>query len=322
MLELARRLAIVALALVAGACSEAPPERGTLEVGYCALRISLPLFVAEREGLFRRHGLDVRLRRYETAQPLVEELLDGRLEAGGYAALPIVLTAASRDGSRAHFATAMMEDRDHPISALLRRPGESAIRSPADLRGRTAGILPTVAYRRWLEAILRHAEVDPSEVRISPIAPPLQAGALAGGGVDALFTNDPMATAIVASGAGEPVMDAPVPTALGGPLAFGTFLIHPRLWRERPDDARRLIAALDDAIRLIEVDQDGARAHMLPYVRASERPHVSRYPDARYLPSAEATDALFTGEARRSLELGVVEAPLDVSGWRVAAERR
>lgn len=320
MRELARGV-LVTLALVASACSEATAEPTELEVGYCALRISLPLFVAEREGLFQKHGLDVRLRRYETAQPLVEELLDGRLGAGGYAALPIVLTAASRDGSRAHFATAMMEDREHPISALLRRPGEGAIRSPADLRGRSVGILPTVAYRRWLEAILRHAGVDPAEVRVSPIAPPLQAGALAGGGVDALFTNDPMATAIVRSGVGEPVIDAPVPTALGGSLAFGTFLIHPRLLRERPEDARRLIAALDEAIGFIEADQDAARAHMLHYVRAAERPHVSRYPDARYLPSAEATDALFTDEVRRSHELGIVEAPLDVSGLRVSAER-
>ena len=56
----------------------APEARPPLEVGYSALRISLPIFVAERRGLFARHGVRVRLRRYETAQPLVEEVLDGR----------------------------------------------------------------------------------------------------------------------------------------------------------------------------------------------------------------------------------------------------
>ncbi len=310
--------AILSLALACGCAEE--PERGTLEVGYCALRISLPLFVAEREGFFAARGIDVRLRRYETAQPLVEELLDGRLQAGGYAALPIVFTAASRDGARARLATAMIEDRDHPISALIRRAGSDAIRSPADLRGRTVGILPTVAYRRWLEAIVREAGVDPGQVRVTPISPPQQAAALSGGGVDALFTNDPMATAIVESGAGELVSVAPVPEALGGSLVFGAFLIHPRLWRERPEDARRLVTALDDAIRFIEADQDAARAHMRSFVREPERPFVERYPDARYLTSAAATEEVFAREARRALELGILEAPLDVAGWRAGAE--
>lgn len=309
---------LIAIAVLSIACACGADEDAPLEVGYSALRISLPVLVAEREGFFRARGLDVTLRRYETAQPLVEEVLDGRLDAGGYAALPIVFTAASRDGSRARLATAMIEDAEHPISVLLRRTDDRSIAGPADLAGHTVGVLPTVAYQRWLDAILRHAGVDPSTVTVTPVAPPQQAAALASGSVDALLTNDPMATAIVASGAGEPAGSAPVPTALGGSLVFGSFLLHPRVVRERPDDVRRLVLALDDAIRFIEDDQRTARAHLSTYVRASERPHVQRYPDARYLTSDEADDAVFAGEAQRSRELGILEAPIDLSGWSLA----
>lgn len=314
------------IALACALCLSCSPsvdesESDTLVVGYSALRISLPVFVAQEQGIFREHDLDVELRRYETAQPLVEEVLDGRVLAGGFAALPIVFTAAARDESEVHLALAMIEDRDHPVSYLLRRRGDPAIASVTDLRGRRVGILPTVAYRRWLEAILRDASVDPAEVRIIPLAPPQQTAALENGGVDALFTNDPMATAVLAAGVGERLgPEAPVPAATGAPLVFGSFLMHPRLRRERPDTARRLLAALDEAAALIEADQDAARRAMTPYVRAPERPYVSRYPDARYLTSRHFGDSEL-GDAIHSMhELGVLEGERDVTGWTASAE--
>jgi len=70
--------------------------------------------------------------------------------------------------------------------------------SPAGVR--CVGILPTAAYRGWLEAILRHYGLRPDEVSIVPLAPPLEVDALAGGGVAAHFTSDPMATAALARG--------------------------------------------------------------------------------------------------------------------------
>lgn len=319
---------LLALALAAAACAGCPDGDGgsasdgagePLVVGYSALRISLPVFVAAERDLFARHGLEVELRRYETAQPLVEEVLDGRVLAGGYAALPIVLTAASQDGSEVRLATAMVEDAEHPVSYLLRRDGDGAIRSAADLEGRRVGILPTVAYRRWLDAILKDAGVAPSDVRVMPLAPPQQTAALAGGGVDALFTNDPMATATLSSGVGERFgPKAPVPDALGGRLLFGSFLVHPRLVEHRPEQVRRLLAALDDAIAFIKREQGAARRHMRPFVREPERPFVARYPDARYRSARAFDDAALRREAQRAARLGAIDRAIATDGWTLA----
>jgi ABC-type nitrate/sulfonate/bicarbonate transport system substrate-binding protein len=312
--------------VVLGSCdSEQPvshaPEIDRLTIGYSALRISLPIFVAQERRIFREHGLEVELRRYETAQPLVEEVLDGRVLAGGFAALPIIFTAAARGDSEVRLGLAMIEDAEHPVSYLLRRSGDASLDSVAALRGRRVGILPTIAYQRWLEAIVREAGVDPSEVVIVPVAPPHQTATLEGGGVDALVTNDPVATATIAAGVGERVgPPAPVPSATHEPLVFGSFLVHPRLLAERPDLVRRLLAALDDAAALIESDQEGARRAMTSYVRASERPFVSRYPDARYLQSAHFGDAELAGAVRSMVELGVLDRGRDVTGWTLHAE--
>jgi NitT/TauT family transport system substrate-binding protein len=312
---------ICALVLL-GACSSGgtPARDEPLVVGVSVLRISLPVFVAEEQGLFRRHGLPVELRRYETAQPLVEELLDGRLPAGGYAALPILFTAGSRDGSTARIAGALIEDETHEVSYLLRRRDDPTLRTVEDLRGRTVGVLPTVAYRRWLDRVLIAGALNPGEVTVVNVAPPQQVSALAEGGVDALFTNDPMATAALASGVAAPLgPEAPVPRALGRSVLFGSFLVHPDLVRERPDAVDRLLRALDDAIERIAADQAGMRRAMIPFVRPSESAFVDRYPPVRYLRSTELDDAMLAAEATSEHELGIVPAVPETAGLRIAA---
>ncbi len=309
-----RNMSCTFLTLALLGCTPEAPS--SLVVGYSALRISLPVFVAQERGLYARHGVAVELRRFDTAQPLVDEVLDGRIDAGGFAALPIVMTAATRDASAVHLAAVMVEDEAHPVSYLLRRAGEGALRGVGDLRGRRVGILPTIAYERWLGAVLEREGVDASEVTVVPIAPAQQLQALAEGGVDALFTNDPMATAALARGVAEPLGDvAPVPRALGGPLWFGAFLVGEDLFAERPDDARRLVAAIDEAVAILEADPAGAREDLRGYLREPERPFVDRYPAASYLPSGAVDDARIAREVRAMQRLGILEPSVATRGW-------
>ncbi|HSY21584.1 MAG TPA: ABC transporter substrate-binding protein [Polyangiaceae bacterium] len=302
-----RRVAMARLvflvAFAAGATLSACSKRDSgglrpMVIGVSTLRISLPVFVAEQHGLFAKHGIDAEVRRYETAQPLADELGAGRIDAGGYVAFPI-LFGPGAPPPKVRVLTAVVEDRAHPLSYLLVKKG-SGLRGVAALRGRRIGILPTAAYRRWLEAILVHDGLRPEDVTIVPLAPPLEADALAGGGVDALFTGDPMATAALARGLAEPATDTPdVPRVLGEPFLFGTFAVTENFAQKHPETARALAAALDEAIALIAADPAVGTAAMKPYVRENERPFVDRYPAARYLGSREITAA----QLDRALEL-------------------
>jgi ABC-type nitrate/sulfonate/bicarbonate transport system substrate-binding protein len=123
-------------------------------IGVSTLRISLPVFVAEQHGLFAKHGIEAEVRRFDTAQPLADELGAGRIDAGGYVAFPI-LFGPGAPPPRVRVVTAIVEDAAHPLSYLLVKKG-SGLRGVAALKGRRIGILPTAAYRRWLEAILQH----------------------------------------------------------------------------------------------------------------------------------------------------------------------
>lgn len=298
-----------------GACTpHARPER--VRVGVSLLRISLPVFVAESRGLFRRRGLSVEVKTYETAQPLADEVTDGRLDAGGYVAWPIVFLAARRGQEPPRTATAIVEDAGHRLSYVLARRG-SGLRFPHDVRGRRVGILPTVAYRKWLEAMLSAAGVELHDVTIIPVAPLLQRQMLASGGVDLLFTNDPMATAMLGGGVAEVADPEPAcPRLLGDPFAFGTFALSARFVRERPAVARLLVEALDESIALVRADPPAARRDMLPFLRPQEQAWADQYPDTRYLASTETTEEEFQSEVLRELRLGILTEAPRVTPWR------
>jgi ABC-type nitrate/sulfonate/bicarbonate transport system substrate-binding protein len=292
---MSRREAIGALLMLPAlpACSRSKAEGGTrVVIGVSTLRISLPVFVAVAQGLFQKHGIEAEIRRYDTAQPLADELGAGRIDAGGYVAFPI-LFGPGHDGSsvppppRVRILTAIVEDAAHPLSYLLVKKG-SGLRGVASLKGRRVGILPTAAYRRWLDGILRHDGLRPEDVTVVPLTPSLEADALANGGVDALFTGDPIATAALARGVAELASDTPdVPRVFGDPFLFGTFAVTEDFAQKEPGAFRGLRLALEEAIAAIEADPAVGRAAMTPYVREGERPFVDRYPPARYLRTSE-----------------------------------
>jgi len=318
--------ALVATLVIAAACSsepdrEAPREPGTppgptrLTIGYSRLRISLPVFVAEQQGIFRRHGLQTELVMYDTAQPLMQALVEGRVRAAGYTALPITYNGMIRSHTKLYFLTAMVEDQEHRISYLLRRRGDTAIGSVGDLRGRNVGILPTVAYRAWLTALLEDSGVDPGEVTIQQIAPAMQLQALRSGGVDALFTNDPAATSAIAEGIAEPVNDfVEVPRALGEPFLFGSFNVRKDWADAHRDEVARLAAALDEAVDFVSQHPADAKRAMRAYLPDAFRDHVDRYPDARYLRSDQVEEAAFTRAADQCRQRGIIPEALSLTG--------
>ncbi|MCZ7679937.1 MAG: ABC transporter substrate-binding protein [Sandaracinaceae bacterium] len=241
----------------------------------------------------------------------------------GYTALPITYNGMIRSGTELYFMTALVEDQDHRISYLLRRRGDDEITSTADLRGRSVGILPTVAYRAWLEALLAEAGVDPAEVTIQQIAPAMQLQALRAGGVDALFTNDPAATSAIVQGIAEPVHDyVEVPRTLGEPFLFGSFNVRKDWADAHPDEATRLAAALDEAVDFVNEHPDEAKRLMRSFLPDAFRDHVARYPDARYLRTDQVEELAFVRAADQCRQRGIIPAALSLSGLVYRAAER
>lgn len=264
----------------------------TVTIAVSALRISQPLFVAIDQGLFERHGVRAQVVPYNTAQPMLDDVALGRVDVGGFVAWPIVLNASTRSARPLRVATTMVEDASHRVSYVLARRGEG-LRFPQDLPGKRVGILPTIAYRRWLVAISRAASIDPASFTIVNVEPSMQATMLAGRSIDLLFTNDPMATAMLQRSIAEVVDDGP-PCArrLSPSFSFGTVALSPSFVERSPALARAVVAALDEAISITHREPRTAQRAMLPFLRELDRPFVAHYPAGSWQDSSRTAGAL------------------------------
>ena len=306
-------------------------------IGYSALGVSLPLFVAHRTGLFEDHGLRVQMRGYPTAHPLVEDIIDEGVPCGGFVAFPIALHRHAR--SRAlHYACAVAEDMNNPISFLLVRKG-SGIRSIEDLVGRRVGVLPTKAYREWLKVLLARAELGYHQVKldktckcmetcaaskfpiermvhIHDVLPHETAAALRSGRIDAIFTNDPGVTDAVRSGVADILGDRPIlPSLLGSPFLFGSFVFDSDFVADRPDEARRIVAALDDGVRFCQQDPAEARrmaATYLPPSCADLREGLGR---PVFLTSREVDAARLQATMDLLADGGMIGGRMEIGPW-------
>jgi len=284
-------------------------------VGYSALRISLPVFVAQEKGFFIDEGLNVKLERFDTAQPLMSSLVAGNVPIAGYTALPITYNAMLRSKTDLYFITSMLEDQEHRISYLIvpiNTPQDFKI---ADLRGKKIGILPTIAYKAWIEEILRKNNIDPSEVEIVQIAPALSPSALESNQVDALFTNDPAATTVLQQNIGRLLsQEVEVPKYLGEPFLFGSFNIRKDFADANPEITKKVISAMDKAVKFVNENPTEAKEMMKKYLHESQQPFVEFYPDALYQATTEVTTQDFQDIVDQYLRIGVIQNPLNIEG--------
>jgi ABC-type nitrate/sulfonate/bicarbonate transport system substrate-binding protein len=306
-------------------------------IGYSALGISLPLFVAHRTGLFADQGLRVQMRGYPTAHPLVEAIVDGGVPCGGFVAFPIALHRHVRTRPL-HYACAVAEDLDNPISFLLMRKG-SGVRTIEDLAGRRVGVLPTKAYREWLKVLVTRAGLGYHQVKLDktckcmetcsaskvPIArmvsvhdvlPQETVAALRSGRIDAIFTNDPAVTDAVRSGVADIFGDRPIlPSLLGSPFLFGSLVLDSDFVADRPDEARRIIAALDEGVRLCQQNPAEARRLAATYLPRSCADLRDGFGRPIYLTSREVDVARLQATTDLLADGGMIGGRVDMAPW-------
>ncbi len=288
-------------------------EANNVKIGYSRLRISLPVFVAQEKGLFKKNGLDVELEMFDTAQPLADALCGGKLDVAGYTAFPISFSAQLRSKKDLYYATGLMEDDEHPISMFVVKK-DSRIKTIGDLKGKNIGILPTFAYKVWLELILDKNGIKPDETTIQQIAPAMTPSALESNTVDAMFTNDPAVTTCVQKGIGKLLFTgAIVPKYVWSPFPFASFNMTREFVDKKPDTARQIVKSLDEAIDFISTNQQEAKRIMAKFLPDAQKPFVEHYPDAFFMKSSQfpLKELLKIEENYRNQ--GIIKERLDLS---------
>ena len=212
--------------------------------------------VAQQLGIYKKHGLDVELKLFQTGPAALQGLLSGDLqmvEAGGAP----MLNLAAQDLPLYFLATGGINTPDHPAGAIMIRPDEITIKSFADLKGKKLGGLPkgTITHL-WIANALARYGMQRSDIQEVFLPFPQMGGLLASKQVDAIYSWPPFITLQERAGQGKVLVD----NSEWNPYAVLNAMIVRRDWADKnPAAVRGLLKASMETQRWIDDHPDEAR---------------------------------------------------------------
>jgi len=173
------------VSLIVNACSLAPQQLAPLRVGIVSWAGFDIVLYAQEAGLFKKHGLNVQLIRFENQQDSTRAMLRGNLDANFASLWDVVQSDSGSDKP----AVLMVTNISHGADGIVAQP---AIKSVANLRGKRVGAkLGTVNHLILLEALKLH-QIKPEEVKIEDISNETAVNLMQQGRLDAAVLWQPL----------------------------------------------------------------------------------------------------------------------------------
>lgn len=208
---------------------------------------AIPIVAAEL-GLFEKHGVAVRLSRFNSGPACAEALFTGAADIGTMGDTTAIL-AMSRNAPLEFIAShASGEDRHRLVVA-----SDSPYQTIQDLVGRRIGIKKgTSTYGGYLK-FLASQGIAVDRIDVVDLDPDTMPEALAAGSIQAFAASEPTPTLGESRGARELATFG----GLGNNFPI-MMLATERLIRERPDDLRRFLAVLREAEAFVASEPEQA----------------------------------------------------------------
>jgi ABC-type nitrate/sulfonate/bicarbonate transport system substrate-binding protein len=237
-----------------------------IKIGYLPLN-SHVAFYADELGLFKKYGLDVEVKPFQTGPSLVQAIIAGDYQIGEIAVPPMIHLATQ--GLPVYFlATGGVDSQKYPAGAIMIRADDDSIKSFKDLKGKKIGQLAagTLTYLRLFTAA-RHYGLERNDFHEVFVGFPQMGGLLASKQVDAVYTWPPFDTLIAQSGQGKVLVDdsAWIPYAVSNGMVAG------QAWADKnPDLVKKLCMVWIEAARQVGDHPDEARRIMSKRLHLTE----------------------------------------------------
>lgn len=239
------------LALLLGCAAASATWAQTLTLAVSRGPVTLPILVADGQGLFKREGVDVQLRDCSSGRQCFQWLAEGKVDMATAADLLTALSSFTRT-DLAVIATVSTSSRQ--IKLVARR--SAGINEPGQLAGKRIGTVGGSSAQFFLDRWLGFNAISPGEVTLVSLAPDYLVAALQQRQVDAIAIWEPVSGAAVAAlGADALPLDGPrVYTQ-----HFNLAAARPTIQR-RGAELQRVLRALLRAQQLIADDPALAKA--------------------------------------------------------------
>lgn len=293
---------VLLVLLFSSAFSSASLHAQPLRIGVSETILSLPLYVAENQGFFKKQGVDVQLVKCIGGNRCMRNMLAGETELSTATELPVVFNSFERSD----FAI-LTSFVNTPSDLKIVARKSANVLQVTDLKNKTVGYVKGTASHYVLDLMLVYNGIDPAAVSLKAITPETALSALGSGQVDAVCIWEPFAARI------QQNLDVDVqlvPTPRLYTENFNLIAMNAVI-RSRPAELEKLLLALKDSTNFIGANPEKAKALL---VDRFELPRVlvdNIFDDYRYrLGLNRSLSRTMEGQARWALRGGHVNRTL------------
>jgi NitT/TauT family transport system substrate-binding protein len=238
-----KNTAIAAAALVLAAAASAQETK--VAVGISGWTGFAPLTLAREAGLFKKHGLDVTLKKIPQKDRHLA-VASGDIQCAATTVETWIVWNANGVATTQIFQL----DKSYGADGMVVKPNITKI---ADLKGKTvAASAPGTAPYFTLAWMLKKNGLSVKDVSVVNLEPQAAANAIIAGTaqIDAAMTYEPYLGAVRA----KPEAGKIIATTLDYPMVMDTFGCTPKFLAENPKAAKALADAYFDAVDMIKAD--------------------------------------------------------------------
>ncbi len=305
-MRIARPLFVLlfALSLVLSACApSAPAETVTLKIAVLPIIDTLPMYVAQQEGLFAKHGVTVEFVPVASAPERDQLLAAGQADGTVNETLAVMLF--NKDAVQmqvVRYALRPVEGYGH---FFILASAQSGITAPADLKDVEIGVSQGTVIEYVTERILQAEGLSADEIRTIAVPKiPDRMSLLASGELQAGVLPDPLASLAVIQGAVKVVDDSQYPQ-----YGFSVLSFRKQVIDEHPEAVKAFLAAVEEASDLINLDPAKYNS-VLSEQKLVPEPLIGKFaippfPDQGVPTEAEWADALAWAQEKGILAVDV-----------------
>ena len=300
--------ALVAWTL-AGAAAQAQETK--VAIGMSGWTGFAPLTLAKEAGLFKKHGLDVSIKKIPQKDRHLA-IASGDIQCAATTVETWVVWNANGVATTQIFQL----DKSYGADGMVVKAGINSIK---DLKGKTvAASAPGTAPYFTLAWMLRENGLSVKDVKVVNLEPQAAANAMIAGtaGIDAAMTYEPYLGAVRA----KPEAGKIIATTLDYPMIMDTFGCTPKFLAENPKAAKALADAYFDAVAMIKAEPKKSFEIMGADVKQTGEAFEKSQAYLRWQ-DREANQKFFAGEhaafskkaAEILMEAGIIKSLPDMS---------
>ncbi len=302
---------LIALAVVAMTATPAAAQETKVAIGISGWTGFAPLTLAKEAGLFKKHGLDVSIKKIPQKDRHLA-IASGDVQC----AATTVETWVGWNAAGVATTQIFQLDKSYGADGMVVKPAISKI---TELKGKTvAASAPGTSPYFALAWMLKKNGMSVKDVKVVNLEPQAAANAMIAGNsdIDAAMTYEPYLSSVRA----KPEAGKIIATTLDYPMVMDTFGCTPKFLTENPKAAQALADGYFDALAMIKSDPKKSFEIMGADVKQSGEAFEKSQSFLRWQDKA-ANQKFFAGEhaqfskeaADLLLEAGIIKAIPDLS---------